>query len=105
MISAYRPSLSDKLQAPFYPKVENRGQAKAPRSRVVASGCLLFRWRSHQKAAFASGDFIDVCASPHEMTANGRVAATIHVPLQWLAQGPRVLDAAIWIPQSCWAGG
>ena len=70
-------------------------------SRRVA---CLFRWRSHQKAAFASAISL-TCASPHEMAANRRVAATIHVPLQELAQSPRVPDAAIWIPQSCWDGG
>ena len=63
-----------------------------------------FRWRSHQKAAFASGDFIDV-RLPSRDGAQSKVAGTIHVPLQELAQSPSVLDAAIWIPQSCWDGG
>ena len=87
------------------PEIENRGQPKGPRSRRCRVGLLaafagVRIRRQHLRRAISL-----TCASPHEMAANRRVAATIHVPLQELAQSPRVLDAAIWIPQSCWDGG
>ena len=43
----------------------NPGAGEGPLSGRVA---CLFRSRSHQKAAFASGDFIEV-RSPYEMAA------------------------------------
>jgi hypothetical protein len=72
---------------------------------VIASGCsCLFRWRSDQKAAFASGDFIDVRLASRD---GGQSKSCCDNPCSVAIARPEPArpDAAIWIPQSCWAGG
>jgi hypothetical protein len=78
------------------------GDRRRPLKALSRRVACLFRWRSDQKATFAWGDFIDArLPSPDGGQAKG--AATIHVRLQ-IAR-PEPADAAIWIPQSCRAGG
>ena len=81
------------------------GTAEGPSSRRCRVGLLAAFAGVRIRRQHLRREISLTCASPHEMAANRRVAATIHVPLQWLAQSPPVLDAAIWIPQSCWDGG